>query len=442
MLMVIIAMFVFGVAKANAKTVTATGKVDSTIGAYLRKSTSTSSAKVMLLKNNTKLTIKKEIFKKKSSTKKVYRWYYVSVGSKTGYIRSDCVDSISYTTVKCQTTTSLKYRKGAGTKMPLAGTFKKGATVYKAIPVKASGTTTTWYKIRKNSTSYYVCGKYIKEVDTSNDPIFTLSNIVKPSGIQQGTAFSISGVIKCNKTIQKAKVGVVDTKGNWKISKTETVEENNFNIATVDADIKFGSLETGSYYYRCDVTVDGKTYKKINSAFSVKIYKGGKLLGDTAIKLAWPLGTSSSKYAYPSGNPVEEYKNALYIAFGTKWSEDSKSKAGVSCDIFVSTVCRYSGYDKDMPKSTAGIYTHCASSSKWKTVDYHYKESELQHGDIIVYEKDGGKHSFMYVVSGGVGCIAKAAYNYNRYPYLLKASGQRPVTGKDTKNHKVFRATN
>lgn len=149
----------------------ATGKINSSDGAILRKSASTSSAKVGGLADNTVITIHKEIFKSKTSTAKKNRWYYVTAGSKKGYVRADLVDSIKYSTVSGKVTYKLNYRKGAGTKMAKVGTFKKGAAVtvvLNATPVSSTkGSSIKWYKIKKGSKYYYVCAAKVKFSSTA-----------------------------------------------------------------------------------------------------------------------------------------------------------------------------------------------------------------------------------------------------------------------------------
>jgi len=108
---------------------TATGQINSSNGAVLRKSASTSSKKLAVLSDNTTVTIHKEVFKSKTSTAAKYKWYYVTANGKKGYVRSDLVDNIKYGTVKATVKTKVNYRKGPGVKMKNSGSFKKGATV-------------------------------------------------------------------------------------------------------------------------------------------------------------------------------------------------------------------------------------------------------------------------------------------------------------------------
>ena len=144
----------------------AVGQVNSSDGAVLRKSSSTSSSKVAVLPDNTVVKIQKEVFKKKTSTSAVNKWYYVSVNGKKGYIRADLVDNINYGAVNGKIKSKVKFRVGAGTKMKNAGSLKKGSVVTvvpKANPVKSTkGSSLTWYKIESGGKFYYVCSSKVK----------------------------------------------------------------------------------------------------------------------------------------------------------------------------------------------------------------------------------------------------------------------------------------
>lgn len=144
----------------------AAGLINSSDGAILRKSASTSSKKLMTLPDNTPVKISKEVFVKKTSTSAKNKWYYVTVNGKKGYVRADLVDNIYYGSVSGKIKNKVNYRKGAGTKMKNAGKLKKGSTVtvvLKANPVRSTkGSSLTWYKVQKDGNYYYVCSSNVK----------------------------------------------------------------------------------------------------------------------------------------------------------------------------------------------------------------------------------------------------------------------------------------
>ena len=143
----------------------ATGKITASAGAVLRKSPSATSSKVTTLSKNTTVTITNEVFTSKTSTSAKTRWYYVKAGSKKGYVRADLIGSIKYSAVSGKVTSSLNYRKGAGTSMEKAGNLKKGIaiTLYlTATPVSSTtGPSAVWYKTKIDSKYYYVCSSNV-----------------------------------------------------------------------------------------------------------------------------------------------------------------------------------------------------------------------------------------------------------------------------------------
>lgn len=183
MLVFALMVILFSAAGTYAASASGTGYVNASSGAYLRSSASTSSSKVTLLKDNTKLTISKEVFTSKTSTAATSKWLYVSVNGKNGYIRSDLVDGVSYSAVSGRTTDSLNYRVGAGTSMTRKGTLSKGAAVNVYMTAQAYGSSTPWYKVKVGSSYYYACATWISVSDTIFDKPTgsTPSNPVTPA---------------------------------------------------------------------------------------------------------------------------------------------------------------------------------------------------------------------------------------------------------------------
>lgn len=144
----------------------ATGQINSSDGAILRKSSSTDSKRLAVLTDDTVVVIHKEVFKSKKSTAANNKWYYVTANGIKGYVRSDLVDHVKYGNVQGKVKKKVVYRKGAGVKMKKAGTFKKGkkiTVVLKAAPVKSTrGTSSTWYKVKYGGKYYYVCSSKVK----------------------------------------------------------------------------------------------------------------------------------------------------------------------------------------------------------------------------------------------------------------------------------------
>lgn len=124
------------------------------------------------LKNDTKVEIRKEIFKSKTSNAKTDRWYYVAANGQKGYIQAKYIDTIKYKPVYAWVKESTNYRLGAGTQMELKGSFAKDEIIkvyLDAKPVSSTkGSSSVWYKIKKDSKYYYIVSTNIKLMISDN----------------------------------------------------------------------------------------------------------------------------------------------------------------------------------------------------------------------------------------------------------------------------------
>lgn len=456
---ILVMMFVVvGVVPTNALTLAkSTAKVDADGGVYLRKSTSTSSDIVATIADNTKVTLKREVFTSAKNTKATTRWYYVSVSGKKGYIRSDCLDTFKYATTKVKTTDNLNYRTGPNSDMKLVGAFDGGEVIKAVLTAKLKGNDTTWYKIKKGSKYYYVSGKYITAVSTNKKTttakatapavkeettpvVFDVTDLVYPKVIYTNVPFSVSGKITCNEEITKVVVGVVNSSNNWTLKETVDVNSKEFDISTVDGRLKFGSLPVGNYTYKANFYVNGKAYTQVKKYFIVKKAVIPAKITKTAIALAWPKGTAKKYYKYSGGAPSEAYKKALDEAFPThnKWS--GAAKKGASCDVFVGTTMRASGYDPTFPRGVDEDWSYLEKSDKWTKVSYTGNESQLQSGDIIIYKRPSGRqHICIYVKISGTGYLAEA--QISKYYGFINSGLNKVKKFSDKKKLYVYRAT-
>ena len=437
----------------------ATGQVKSKKGLYLRAKASSSSKKVVKLKYNTKVTISKEVFLKKNKTSAKYKWYYVSASGKKGYVRSDYLKNVKYSTTSGITISDLNYRTGPGTKMKKVGTFKNKSLLTVVLSANVKGNSTVWYKIKKGSKYYYVCSDWARlgvvdvvktavtpaaMIQPSNpaavpdgDPSFTIKGATYPGSILEKIPFTLLGTIDSTQIIQTARVGVLDTGGNWVLYKDLSVNATKCEIVKADADIKFGTLAPGSYTYRVAVVVNGKEYMPINKSFTVRKSTGSQRLAEAAQALAWPCGTAKSTYG---SKPTEAYKFALDAAYPEHNSWGTGPKTGASCDVFIGTVCDYSGVDGNLPRTLGKQWTYFSSHPEiWVKVPYHYKESELQSGDIFIYEPtSGSKHICMYLKIDGKTYCAEASYPRALYGFI-NTSTSKFFTSSNKKKLEVYR---
>lgn len=465
----------FGAVSVNAATLTATAKVNSADGAVLRKSATIASASVKVLDDNTKITIKKEIFKTKTSTAKEDRWYYVTDGKKTGYIRSDLVDTIKYSTSsKAKTTEALNYRKGAGEKMPIVDTFNKGVSVTKVLPAKAYNDSASWYKIKctvnKKTKYYYVCGSYLKSGSSNNDSsnsdaktdpnkkfdIDTSSDFTKiQSNIIKGQFCVVRGTVACTHKITKLRAGVKNSAGNWVSGVYTTVNDINsksFDMLRVDSAIKFGKLKAGSYKFCVYIWANSAVHRVTIQKFKVISIDGAKWpnkIAEEAISLAWPADALTTDYAYVGGAATPQYSGAIATAFGGA----SVPKNGADCGVFVATVIRACGYDSNFPykltSSDGNMFDYLAAdTNRWVKISYSGQESELQSGDIVIYHKSGGgQHVLIYVkakdangVLRGYTCEAANVTNSAKCKYGYMNDSYSKIFKLTDKTIEIYRA--
>ena len=183
-----------GISSAATPAFKTTGKVNSWDGAFVREKATRASSKVAGLRDNTKIKILDEVFVAADKYGAKKKWYRISSGSKTGYIRSDLVDGIKYTkTVKVKTTARVRYRKGAGLSMPRVGTFAKNKELT-AVLESTSANNTKWYKIKYGKKYYYVLASKVKVVEKEPTIVETVVTAIvgtpekEPEEVVQSTA--------------------------------------------------------------------------------------------------------------------------------------------------------------------------------------------------------------------------------------------------------------
>lgn len=133
-----------------------------------------------------------------------------------------------------------------------------------------------------------------------------------------------------------------------------------------------------------------------------------------AFKCAWPYGTAKSVYKYNGGTSTSHFKAAIDRAYPdhNRWGGTQPGK-GASCDVFVGTVVRASGYDPNFPRALKGDYSYLPKSSKFKRVS----PSQIQSGDIMLRKG----HIQIYVEDeNGTGYIANAHFKLKTYGIIEK----------------------
>lgn len=119
-----------------------------------------------------------------------------------------------------------------------------------------------------------------------------------------------------------------------------------------------------------------------------------------------------------TSKPTKAYQNALNKAYPNRKSWGTGSRLGRACDVFVGTVIRSLGYDKDCPRGLNEQLTHKPNSKYFTRYVYHnvrpYDVSKK--GDIIFYDKPNG-HACIRTATG----IYEANHSSKKYPHFTKS---------------------
>ncbi len=296
----IIACFSFTAAGDNvyAASITAKAVVSATGGTYVRSSYNTSAKKVTHIKKGTKVTLIKEVFTKADSTAKSSRWYYVSYGSKKGYVRSDYLSSFKYNSVSATAKSSnAVYRKGPSDEMKKVGTLSKGKRVNVRLQAVLKGSNEKWYRIKTGSKTGYIRSDLIKIKKTSSGDSGSASSpntekakeptkwdikakgVTKPGKLTTGQEFELKGTLSYDGTIDRVVVGIKNSDNEWVARKSTNVGADSYDIQNADSSIKFSNLRSGIYRYRVNVVIGNYVIARVDRKFEVvRCKQAAKLL--------------------------------------------------------------------------------------------------------------------------------------------------------------------
>ena len=156
---------------------------------------------------------------------------------------------------------------------------------------------------------------------------------------------------------------------------------------------------------------------------------------DTTVDYGSKIIAKAKALAGSSSEPTTAYKNALNKAYPNRKSWGEGSRLGRACDVFVGTVVRSLGFDKDCPRGLEQQLTYKPNSKYFTRHVYNnVKPYDVsQTGDIIFYDKPNG-HTCIRTATG----IYEANHSSNKYPHFTMGFGRL-----NTKRNKVviWRAT-
>ena len=208
------------------------------------------------------------------------------------------------------------------------------------------------------------------------------------------------------------------------------------------AEIFFSTSEMPSYTHFSD---DAQKLRGVSAAEGYELIKSAGLTANgatscgnndgivnTALMLAWNRETEGR---HDKDDPKSEYEQAMrevgtWFANGPCSSPTTCAPNGASCDVFVSTVMRYSGADPDFPAVFGGSGDRDPSEpdlivylenhpEMYMEIENLQDTSNLQAGDIFVIANNQGRHIFIYMgVVDGRWMQASASFNSRTGEYF------------------------
>lgn len=147
---------------SSAQTVqNATGYINSKNGVNVRAGTSIFTKKVTTISNNKKVVIEEIVFSSSTNGTSKDKWYHIKYGGKSGYIRSDFINRIEYSSVAGRTSDAVNSRLGAGTGFTAVNTFGKNVNLTVLLKARAYKSNVVWYMIKYNGGYNYVCATWV-----------------------------------------------------------------------------------------------------------------------------------------------------------------------------------------------------------------------------------------------------------------------------------------
>lgn len=387
--------------------------------------------RVGTLKDNSDLDVVLEANVKGKKT----MWYKIKKDKKYYYVCAEWAEleekPAKTTTTKTNTTTKAT-TTAASTKTTTttaATTTTKTNTTTTAAKTDTTSKTTTTTAATTTKTNTTTAAATTKPAATAA-PTFEVKDLTYPETLLEKMPFVLRGTITCSQTITSAKFGILNSAGKWIATEEATVGANEFKISTIDKNIKFGKLEPGQYTYVGYVKVNGKEYQQVKKAFTVKKGTSSQKLAATAIQLAWPYGTEKSVYG---SQPTDAYAAALDQVYKNHNSWGKGPNTGASCDVFIGTVCRFSGVDAEVPRTLKEIWKYFEGNpDTWVRVPYTGDESQLQSGDIFIFDPNTtSRHICMYLKIDGTTYCAEASYPRALYGFINKATTKFFSTSKE-----------
>lgn len=165
---------------------------------------------------------------------------------------------------------------------------------------------------------------------------------------------------------------------------------------------------------------------------------GGSIV-ETALLLSWP------GHDHAKDDPKPEYVEAMKEVgtYNLPCNSSGCAPYGASCDVFVSTVMRYSGSDKDFPPEGPIVQEdHMRAHTDMYMQVEATDVSDLQAGDILV-TTENGRHIYLFLGEiDGVLMQASASFNDRTGEHFEGVYLSDGGIGSGTRHYHVYRRLN
>lgn len=109
-----------------------------------------------------------------------------------------------------------------------------------------------------------------QQFTVSTPSTLKVTSASKPGDIARGSGFSIKGTVKSNYKITKVQILITTKAGKTKLSASAKPNKKSYSLQNLDARVKFGKLEKGTYIYKV-IAKDSKQEKTlVKKTFKVK----------------------------------------------------------------------------------------------------------------------------------------------------------------------------
>ena len=244
----------------------------------------------------------------------------------------------------------------------------------------------------------------------------TISNASTPTTLDEGDGFVVKGNVKSHFNMSSVKVGVTKTNGSWTdVASTASVSGKTYNINKLDSKVKFGQLDSGTYYYKVwakDVNGKSKTLK--NKKFTVTGSSGG--------------GSQGGDVDIDSEGKVLSYKSSVLSSIGAQpYSGPCGAYAMAYARMVIDGKFTKGNYSSIQDRIISSYYA--GQLAQWPTAG----------GSNTYYSTaKSGYQAVLAEISSGVPCILRIQNGYTGNQHYVTVIGYLAGTTKSNVDKDSF----